>query len=88
MTFAIFIVLVLGVFIALLNILPPITAFSFDAGSAISMIIGYMRAWDFLLPIHETLLLMISMISFEVSIWVWHVSWKVVKMLRGHSDGS
>lgn len=87
MTFAIFIVLVFGVFIALLNILPSITAFSFDAGSAITYIIGTMKAWDFLFPITEMLVLVLAVISFEIAIWTWHVSWKVVKFLRGNHAG-
>lgn len=88
MTFAIFIVLILGVFIAILNILPSIASFSFDAGAALSVVIGYMRAWNFLFPIGEMLLLLTAVISFEVSVWIWHVLWKVVKFLRGHSDGA
>jgi len=88
MTFAIFIVLTLGVFIGLLNILPPITAFSFDATSPVIMVIGYMKSWDFLFPIKELLTLVTAFIIFELSIWVWHVMWRVVKFLRGHSDGS
>lgn len=85
MTFAIFIVLVFGVFIALLNILPGISSFTFDIGGAITTIISYMRAWNFLFPIQEMLLLLLAVIAFEVSVWVWNVSWKVVKFLRGHS---
>jgi len=88
MTFAIFIVLILGVFIAVLNILPSISSFSFDAGTALSIILGYMRAWNFLFPIGELLLLILAVISFEVSIWIWHVLWRIVKFLRGHSDGA
>jgi len=88
MTFAIFIVLILGVFIALLNILPTVASLGFPVGSAIITIIGYMRAWDFLLPIHEILVLVLIVISFEISIWTWHVLWRVVKFLRGHSDGA
>jgi len=88
MTFAIFIILVLGVFIALLNLLPSISAFSFDAGSAITTIIEMMKAWNFLFPITEMLVLVGIMIAFEVSIWIWHVSWRVVKFLRGHTDGA
>jgi len=88
MTFAIFIVLILGVFVTLLNLLPTVASFGFDAGTAVSTILGYMRAWDFLFPIHETLILLAGVISFEVSIWVWHVSWRIVKFLRGHSDGA
>jgi len=86
MTFAIFIVLVFGVFIALLNILPDVSAFSFDAGSAISTLIGYARAWDYYLPITELLSVVGIVIVFEVSVWIWHISWRVIKFLRGHTD--
>jgi len=88
MTFAVFIVLVFGVFVTLLNLLPPVSAFGFDASGAVTTIIQFMRAWDFIFPIHELLILVASVISFEISIWVWHVSWRVVKFLRGHSDGA
>lgn len=88
MTFAIFIALVFGVFIALLNVLPAVTALPLSPGSAIASIISTMRAWDFLFPIHEMLWLVGVVISFEVAQWFWHVSWRVVKFLRGHSDGA
>jgi len=88
MTFAIFIVLILGVFVTLLNLLPNVASFGFDATSAITTIMSYMRAWDFLFPIHEMLLLLAAVISFEVSVWIWHVLWRIVKFLRGHSDGA
>jgi len=88
MTFAIFIVLVFGVFIALLNILPTVSSLGLPVGSALLIIIGYMRAWDFLFPIHEMLVLVGIVIAFELSIWTWHVLWRVIKFLRGHSDGA
>jgi len=88
MTFAIFIVLVLGVFVTLLNILPAVTAFSLPIGSSIITIIGYMKAWNFLIPIQELLIVILVIISFEIAIWTWHVLWKVIKFLRGSSDGA
>jgi len=88
MTFAIFIVLVLGLFIALLNILPSVESLGIPIGSSIATLISYARAWDFIFPIHETITLVGIVIAFEVSVWIWHVSWKIVKMIRGHSDGA
>jgi len=88
MTFAIFIILVFGVFIGLLNILPNITAFPVDGANALGSIIAFMKTWDFLLPITELMILAGVVITIEVSIWVWHMSMKVVKFLRGHSDGA
>lgn len=88
MTFAIFIVLIFGVLVALLNALPNVSSFGFDAGYTISAIIAYARSWDFLLPIHETILVTLAVISIDVAIWIWHASWRVIKFLRGHSDGA
>jgi len=88
MTFAIFIVLILGLFIALLNVLPEAGALSFSFEPAIEQIVAYMNAWDYLFPIHELLTLVAIFVGFEIAIWVWHVSWRVVKFIRGHSDGA
>lgn len=86
MTFAIFILILLGVFVALLNALPPVSALPVS-NIALIWIIGQARAWDFLLPIHELFTLLYAVIIYEVTVWIWHVSWRVVKFLRGHSDG-
>jgi len=88
MTFAIFIVLIFGVFIGLLNVLPDVTQFPIDATSSFGLIVGTMRAWDFFFPIHELLILVTAVIVFEVTVWFWHVSWRIVKFMRGHSDGA
>jgi len=88
MTFAIYIILVLGVFIGALNILPNATDYAFSFAPSITLVAGYMKAWDFLFPIHELITLVTAFVAFEISVWVWHVLWKVVKFLRGHSDGA
>lgn len=88
MTFAIFIVLVLGLFVAVLNILPTAAAVGFSFTPSVVMIIGYMHAWDYLLPIHELISLVSIMIAFEVGVWIWHVLFRVTKFIRGHADGA
>jgi len=88
MTFAVFIVLVLGLFIALLNVLPLASSYAFSFSPSISTIVSYMKAWNFMFPIQELLTLVTAFFIFEIAIWTWHVSWKVVKMIRGHSDGA
>lgn len=88
MAFAVFIIVVLSVFVGLLNVLPGASAFPLNPASAFTTIIATMKAWNFFLPIYETLVLVAVVITFEVSVWVWKVSWSVVKFLRGHSDGS
>ena len=88
MTFAIYIILVLGLFIAFLNIMPTAAAIGFSFTPAITTIVGYMKAWDFMFPIHELFILLSAFITFEIALWTWHTGWKVVKFIRGHSDGS
>jgi len=88
MSFAIFIVLILGLFIALLNVLPLATSLSFSFTPAVVLITGYMRSWDFLFPIHELFSCVLIVITFELSVWGWHAGYRVVKFIRGHSDGA
>lgn len=89
MTFAIFILLALGLFVALLNVLPTLavgTVATYAAG--FNTIVGYMKFFDYLFPIHELLGLVLVMITFEVIVWIWHVSWKVIKFVRGYHGGA
>jgi len=88
MTFAIFIILVLGVFIGLLNVLPPVSAFPIDGGNALGSIVAFMKTWDFLLPVTEIMVLGGIVVAVELSIWVWRISMKVIRFIRGHSDGA
>ena len=88
MTFAIYIILILGVFIGLLNILPTATALGFSFKPAIIVIVGYMKAWDFMFPIHELLIFVGIFVGFEITLWGWSTGWAIVKFLRGHSDGA
>lgn len=89
MTFAIYIVLILGVFIALLNILPTAASLGFSFTPAVITIVGYMKAWDFMFPIHELFALVILYIlTIDIPLWTWQISWKIIKFLRGHSDGA
>lgn len=88
MTFAIFIVLILGFFVAVLNILPTASTLAFSFTPAVVTIISYMHAWDYLFPVHELLALVLIMLIVEAVIWAWHVLFRVAKFIRGHSDGS
>jgi len=88
MTFAIFIILVLGLFIAILNILPTAAALSFSFTPAVIKIIAIMHAWDYLFPIHELIQIVGVMIVYELGVWIWHVLFRVAKFIRGHTDGA
>jgi len=88
MTFAVFIILVLGLFIALLNVLPTATALGFSFQPAVAALVAYMNAWNFMFPIHELLLCLGIMIGLEVAIWIWKAGIGTVKFIRGHTDGA
>jgi len=88
MTFAIFIVLAIGLFVGLLNILPTAAALGFSFEPSVISIVSYMNAWNFMFPVHELLTVVGAYILFEIAIWSWHVAWRVVKFIRGNSDGS
>lgn len=87
MTFAIYIILVLGVFIGLLNILPTATSLGINFQPAISTLAGYMMSFDFIFPIHELFLFLKLFIYLEIAIWTWKISIGIIKFLRGHSAG-
>jgi len=88
MTFAIYIVLIIGLFIAFLNILPVASALSFTLAPAIETIVGYMRAWDFMFPIHELFVFLTIFIGLEITLWGIRQGSRVIRFLRGHTDGA
>jgi len=83
MTFAIFIILFFGLFIAVLNALPLAGALSPSISSSIILIVGYMKAWNFLFPITELLQCVLLVVAFELAIWVWHALKWVLHLIRG-----
>lgn len=88
MTFAIFIILFLGLFIAVLNVLPVADTISTNISSSITLVIGYMKAWDFLFPITEILICVGLVTTFYLVIWLWHALKYVMSVIRGNQSGS
>ena len=88
MTFAIFFILFLGLFIVVLNILPVAGALSPAIASSISLIIGYMKAWNFLLPIDTLFICVGTVLTFHIAVWGWQALKWVVSVLRGNQSGS
>lgn len=87
MTFAIYIVLFLGFLVAGLNLLPTAGLLTSGIGDAFNLIIGYMKAWNFILPISELLACVLIAIGFELFVWGWVAFKWVVHVLRGTSSG-
>jgi len=79
MAFAVYVVLFIGLFIAILNILPVAGPLNPVFATSLTMIIGFMKAWDFLLPIHELLYCFGIIIGAELGIY----GWKVFKRTMG-----
>lgn len=88
MTFAIFIVLVLGLFIGALNVLPAASALGFSFEPSVQTIVSYMNAWNFMFPIHELFTYLGIFVAFEIAVWVWKITMGTVKIVRRHSDGA
>jgi len=88
MTFAVFIVLILGFLIAILNFLPDAGNLPIGISNAIYGKVGTLKAWNWLLPVNELLTAVKVVISYEVIVWAWHTLVKIAKYLRGHSDGA
>jgi len=88
MTFAVFIVLALGLFIAVLNVLPTAAALGFSFKPAVMYIVGAMNAWNFMFPVHELFICVGIMVGLEITIWTVQTLWKTIKLIRGHSDGA
>jgi len=72
MTFAIYIILFIGLFLGVLNILPVAGVLNPAFASSVIVIIGYMKAWNFLLPISDLFICVGIVISFELVVWAWH----------------
>jgi len=88
MTFAIFIGLVLALFIAFLNVLPVATTLNPVFISSIVTMVGYLKAWNFFLPITELLYCVGIVAVYEFTWWTIRNLTKFIKFIRGHSDGA
>jgi len=87
MTFAIYIVLFLGLFIAVLNFLPVAGDLPLALSDSLVLIVGYMKAWNAIFPIVELLLCVTVVGAYFLGLWLWHVLRGVLSIVRGHSSG-
>jgi len=83
MTFAIFFVLSLGLFVGILNILPTAAPLAPTFVEAFSTIIAYMKYWNYLFPISELFISLGIVIGYEVSVWFVHALFSVYHKIRG-----
>jgi len=86
MAFAIYIVLFLGLFIGVLNILPNAAPLSPAFADAFTNLVAFVKSWDFLFAISDLLICFGLFISLEVGIFVWNIFkrvFAVVGSVRG-----
>jgi len=88
MTFAIYIVLFLSFFIAVLNFLPLAGTLPVAISSSITLVVGYMKAWNFLLPISDIFICVGILTTYYLLVWFWHALKYVVSIIRGNQSGS
>jgi len=74
--------------ISLFGILPQVTLVVTQFTSAITLIIGYMLAWDWMLPIHELLSLVLFEFTVDMVFWHWHVARYIIHFFRGTTPSS
>jgi len=89
MIFAVFIVLILGVMVAFLNLLsdasfpnPTIDAIT----SSIHLVVGYMKSWNFIFAIDSLFLALGVVLTFEFITFVIQKIWTFLKFIRGAND--
>lgn len=86
MTFAIFIIIFLALFLAVLNFLPTADPLPTGFATSIDLIIGYMMSWNFLFPIQELLFCVGIIIGIEISIWLWKAFKWLLHIIRGSGN--
>jgi len=83
MTVIIFILIICSVFLLGLNLLPTTSSFP-QIQSAVYLIAGYMKSWNFLFPI-DVLFICVGIITVtEIGIWTFKATRWVLHFLRGH----
>jgi len=88
MTFAIFIILILGLFIGGLNILPTMGDSGTTITNSIILLVGWLKTWDFFLPVSEVFQALRIVLIYELVTWGMIATWRTIRFIRGHSDGA
>lgn len=88
MTFAIFIVLFLGLLVTGLNFLPDATALNDSFASSLHLIVGTMKAWNFMFAISDLFVCLTIVLTFEAIVWGWHAIKWMLHIIRGSNDSA
>lgn len=83
MSTTIFLLLFFAFLIAVLNFLPVASPLSASFTSSLTLVIGYMKAWDFLFPITELMICVGLVMAYELAFWGWKGIVQVTRLIRG-----
>jgi len=86
MTLLLFLIAFVSFFFLALNFLPTANPLPPAFSDGFSSIIGFMKAWDFLFPITEMLILFSFIVSVEFSLWFFRWIWRLIVLIRGSNS--
>ena len=83
MTTAIFLILFFIFFVAVLNFLPTAGALPASFSSAFTLVVGYMKAWNFIFPVSELFVCVGIIVVYELIYWGWRALTGATRIVRG-----
>lgn len=83
MTFGLFFVAFIGLFFAILNLLPVAGTVAPEIQTGLTLIVTNMKAWNALFPITELLVAVSIMTSFYVAKYTWKIIKWIIHVVRG-----
>lgn len=83
MTTIAYIILTLSLLVAILNGLPVAGALPEGVSSAIVLIVGYMKAWNYFFPITELFVCTGIVLGYEIIVWTMQALFRAFRSIRG-----
>jgi len=83
MTLVLFWIGFIGLFFAILNLLPVVPPINPAIQTSLDLIVSNMKAWNELFPIDQLLIIIGLMASFYIAKFIWRASKWVIHIVRG-----
>jgi len=68
---------------SMFGLLPQVTLVMTQFTAAVTLFLGYAFAWDWFLPIHELVTLLLLEFTIDVVFWHWHAAKFLIGFIRG-----
>jgi len=82
-TFAAFMVIVIGILVAVVIALPQAVPIDPAYLTMITNSFGTLKAWNSYLPITEGLVMLGIILSIEIATWFWRNTSRIIRFIRG-----